>query len=424
MRKFENGERKFKFGEVVYFICENDIIDFGTINYYAGHGVYNISLYCPRDCRRINGIPYKELDFTKEYPLPKKWSYDTDLLKQPTTMFSYSDDYKEVSECLKKFSISDSEKIKEAIKNGYLVLKTGVFGAYISTTVDRNKYKLTPSFYKESEWHREISLYEEDIFRSYEEAENYKKRKKEEEEKRRNIFATMSDEEINVYEIEKYLKERLDSSEAENVMQKIKNTNFNFPLEDLEIRIFLNEVQYLDEDRKWKCIYKLPEQPEEKHTEKYYVYVYDPGDADQTKIVGEYTNKEPEYWFNLYSDFRKYVLYICNKHWSFENGLDEPEHYTVGIKDDGSGNLIPVLIQHYKVWNGDFDIIDGKLDRFDFTVGGNFYVNNFFVRYMSKNTKKSNEDILENCLKQMKKVTGKYYDMFKEKIIEIYEKDD
>ena len=415
MRKFLNGERKFKKGEVVYYI-ENGRIHFGVISQYKGYGNYYIDLYCKKDCRLIDGVPISEVDFTKEYPLPKKWSYNTRLFE-----LSYTEEYDKINDIFKEIRLSDSERIAECIEKGYFVKKSEVFLGYVRTEIiGKSTYKLK----KERNDHdvTDIYLHESLIFKTYEDAEKYIQDKRDREYARKELFATMTDEEINLYEIREYLvRVGIDEFYIEKFMNLIKTLKFPVPLEDLEIRRFGDEIQYKDLRSHWICLLRLPDstKKEKVHTEKYYVCVSRIYDLDNEIIFSCYTNEKPEYWFKLYSDVQEYNLFINNREWTFEKGLDEPKNYYLGVEEDESGNLIPTLVSHYEILQGGFDIVDGKLARFDITLNAENFVCNFFIRRYVKKTSLTEEEIREYYANKVSGITGQFAELFKEKIREL-----
>lgn len=68
--------------------------------------------------------------------------------------------------------------------------------------------------------------------------------------------------------------------------------------------------------------------------------------------------------------------------------------------------------------HGSFELVGGELRHFDISIDYKHSVNTFWISVLSK-TKLSNQEIREWFLKRIGKVTGKYEDLFKEKINEL-----
>ena len=136
---------------------------------------------------------------------------------------------------------------------------------------------------------------------------------------------------------------------------------------------------------------------------------------DQEPVFRGYTNESPESLFEKYSDYTEYYFHVANKEWSIEKGLEIPVGYGSCVAADENGELKPALVIEYLTEHGSFELVGGKLRHFDISIDYKHSVNTFWISVLSK-TKLSNQEIREWFLKRIGKVTGKYEDLFKEKI--------
>ena len=413
MRKFLNGERTFKKDELVYFINDLGFIDYGLIDYYYRLGEYCITLYCVKDTRLVDGVPISDIDYNKEYPLPKKWTYNTKLFE-----VTNSEEYENISNAMKNVKLTDKDKILECIKKGYLVKKSTVPLGYVTTDVLKKTYKLR--FQRNEKDKVEETIHESKIFRTYDEAMQYKKSEQKKKEDRKRMFDSMSESEQSLFEIREYLEKiNISNNEIDDCIKLINEMEDCCP-EDIEIRVIRGEIQYRKFDSKeWKHLMKLVVLDEPVHNEKYYVSVTHIWDNDQIPIFKTFTDDPPEYWFEKYNDYKEYKLCVANRRWKLENGLDAPARYELGVIHNNSCSLTPVLIEKYITEHGDFDIINGELGFFDITIDYKHSVNSFCIIMYQKNTSMNEEEIKSWYVNKIKSMFGKFSQMFEEKIMKM-----
>lgn len=362
MRAFRSGERDFGKDEIVFVVDKLDNfmnILIGKINTYAGYGKYYVDLYTVTE---------------------KKEDIDPNL----------------------NIRIGDDAGIREWINRGYLVLRS---------TVEhyRKKHTDSPLYIVERK---------DNIFHSWkdsvDEFNRRKEEKKVEEERRSNMTEYQLCREDNAV----YLKKCGLSDEEISECLNLIDENDSLPdMEDIDIRRFGNEVQWKYRS-KWEKLIELNRPEEEKHSEKYYANIYHVWDMDQEPVFRGYTNESPESLFEKYSDYKEYCFHVANKEWSIEKGLEIPVGYGSCVVTDENGELKPALVTEYLTEHGSFELVDGKLRHFDICIDSKHSVNTFWISVYSK-TKLSNQEIREWFSKRIEKVTGKYEDLFKEKINEL-----
>lgn len=407
MIDFEAGKRKFKKGEVVFFGKGR----FGTIQTYWGAGKYRIDLYTTMDRRVIDGIPIAEVDCSKEYPLPKNWSYDTELFK--VGYLPISEEI--VSFCYNNPSfIRDAEKIKRAIKAGYIVKISNSFNGYIDTEIiDKKFYRLKRCYNNVSQWDMEVELHENEIFRTFDEAMQYYHEQDEQKKHRMHVYNSLSPQGQALYDISKYLERRIVKdhvSEIIQIIRKIAETK-NLPIENAEVRKLDGYIWLSFYDNQWEKIYEVKEEKEYQPTEKYYAHVYLVGDLDRKPVYQAYTNEDPEEIFKRYNDATKYVLCIGNREWSIDKGLEIPARYELGVSFDSSNRMYSVLVAVYVTSCGSFQIAEGKLKFFDISLGQKINVSNFGVSILA-NTSLSEKEIEEKVKKRLKNEMGNFAPLF------------
>ena len=359
MRAFRSGKRDFVKDEIVFVVDKLDNfmnILIGKINTYAGYEKYYVDLYTVTE---------------------KREDIDPNL----------------------NIRIGDDAGIREWINRGYLVLRS---------TVEHYHKK-----------HPDSSLYiverKDNIFHSWKDSVDEFNRRKEEkkvkEERRRNMTEYQLCREDNAV----YLKKCGLSDEEISECLNLIDENDSLPdMKDIDIRRFGNEVQWKYRS-KWEKLIELNRPEEEKHSEKYYANIYHVWDMDQEPVFRGYTNESPESLFEKYSDYTEYYFHVANKEWSIEKGLEIPVGYGSCVAADENGELKSAFVIEYLTEHGSFELVGGKLRHFDISIDYKHSVNTFWISVLSK-TKLSNQEIREWFLKRIGKVTGKYEDLFKEKI--------
>lgn len=362
MRAFRSGKRDFVKDEIVFVVDKLDNfmdILIGKINTYAGYGKYYVDLYTVTE---------------------KKEDIDPNL----------------------NISIGDDAGIREWINRGYLVLRSNV-------EYYHKKHPGSPLYIVERK---------DNIFHSWkdsvDEFNRRKEEKKAEEERRSNMTEYQLCREDNTV----YLKKCGLSDEEISECLNLIDENDSLPdMEDIDIRRFGNEIQWKYRS-KWEKLIELNRPEEEKHSEKYYANIYHVWDMDQEPVFRGYTNESQESLFEKYNDYKEYYFHVANKEWSIEKGLEIPVGYGSCVAADENGELKPALVTEYLTEHGSFELVDGKLRHFDICIDSKHSVNTFWISVYSK-TKLSNQEIREWFLKRIGKVTGKYEDLFKEKINEL-----
>ncbi len=416
MRAFENGERKFVKGQIVFLVdMQFNTIVIGMIDCYKGHGEYYVDLLTPKETRLVNGTPIQELDFSKEYPLPKKFSYNTILVNMSNT-----DEYEEICKSLFGLRIGDKssdKKIKEMVKKGLYVPRKETMWGSIGTDVSKNTFKIK----FEPEARPAYMVIKEDyIFADSAAAKKELDIRKKKEDEEDEMFANMSDEEFSWYEINEVLNGRnISKEEKERCIELIKASDFLPPIEDLEIRRFGNEIQWMN-GRKWESLMELNLPKEEQHTERYYYHVTHTWDLDENVVEKGYRDEFPQDIFEKYKNYEEYVLTISDRSWTLKRGLEVPAYYKLGVTVRLNGKFDPVLFAHYTTDKGYFEIADGGLVNFDISINQKFQVNNFAL-YVYGGTSRSEKEIREFFDKKIGDVTGKFANLFRERIKEIDE---
>ena len=154
---------------------------------------------------------------------------------------------------------------------------------------------------------------------------------------------------------------------------------------------------------------------EEKHSEKYYANIYHVWDLDKKPVFRGYTNESPESLFEKYGDYTEYCFHVANKEWSIEKSLEIPVGYSSCVVMDENEELKPALVTEYLTEHGTFELVDGKLRRFDMFIDYKHNVNTFWISVYS-NSKLNDQEIREWFSKRIGKVTGKFEKLFQEKI--------
>lgn len=362
MRAFRNGERDFVENEIVFVVDKLDNLRnilIGKIDIYAGFDKYYVDLYTIAENRE--GI-------------------DTKLT----------------------LDIGDDVGVREWIDKGYLVL---------CSSIEDYKRK-----HPNSPMH--IVEYKDNIFHSWQDSiDEFRKRKehKEAEAKRRsNMTEYQLCREDNAVHLKKC---GLSDEEISECLNLIDESDSLPDMEDIDIRRFGNEVQWKD-CGKWEKLIGLNRPEEEKHSEKYYVNIYYTWDMDHEPVIRGFTNEPPESFFEKYGDCREYVMHISNKEWVIENGLEIPCSYSSCLVSDESGELKPAFVTEYYTEHGTFELVDERLRHFDMSIDYKHSVNTFWISVRSK-TKLSDQEIREWFSKRIGKVTGRFEDLFKEKINEL-----
>lgn len=119
---------QWKPGDICYW-CDrlNGLIALGWGMIDGIYGGYAHVFYLvPRERRRVNGIPMDQFRTEREYhPLPKKWSYDTEMFK--LTWDPAPD--------MSGIKVEDPASILKAVESGLLVKKSEVFDGTIETEI-------------------------------------------------------------------------------------------------------------------------------------------------------------------------------------------------------------------------------------------------------------------------------------------------
>jgi len=416
MRAFENGERKFVKGQVVFLIdTKIQSLIVGMIDCYKGHGEYYVDLLTPKETRLVNGTPIQEIDYSKEYPLPKKWTYNTSLIDVGNT-----EEYEEICSKLFGLKIGDrkSDKaIKRAVSEGIFVPRKETIWGYVNTEVSKNTYKI--KFVPES---RPTYMIVNEKFIFYDSISAKKEldiyRKKHDEEIK--MIKNMSDEEYSWYEIENVLNGRnISKEEKERCIALIKAADYLPPIEDLIIRRFGNEIQWQN-GRKWDTLMELNLPKEEQHTERYYYHVTNTWDLDENVVEKGYRDEFPDDVVEKYKNYEEYIFHIADRSWTLERGLEVPTVYKNGVRVSSSSGFESVLYECYSTKDGIFEIVDGELINFDISINKKFELNNFAM-YVYGGTSRSDKEIKEIFMNKIGSVTGKFEKLFKERINEMDE---
>lgn len=238
----------FEAGEVVYF-PEDGRVAFGIAEGFEdSSGRIYVDFVRNRDNRYINGVHIDDFQSETEWrPLPKGWTYNTQLFKLEWR--SNPD-----AERLKEIHVDVPEEIKHALEEGLLVLAKDVYPGRVEAEVDRHRgYRLVKKIphwtqtYGQRNWtYRRV--YKSEAFASYEEAKRCVEEKKAEAER----IAQMTDLEWSILEIKKVLR-RLPENDRSKVMQFV----LSLPdLEDVEVRVRsgMAEWRYFEAKSKWTRI--------------------------------------------------------------------------------------------------------------------------------------------------------------------------
>lgn len=160
------NRQEIPIGTVVYYIKKHGHewrVDFGTVEEHYTSEIC-IQLYDFADTRLINGVPSNEfVTPTKWKKLPKGWSYNTKL-------FECSDI--ELPAIAKTLSLSKTDDILTAIKEGILVKVQNIDYCHFCTEIDSKKGWRIIRQYPMTEHHPEYkSFIPCELFRTYEEAQ-------------------------------------------------------------------------------------------------------------------------------------------------------------------------------------------------------------------------------------------------------------
>lgn len=419
MLKFENGERKFKKDQFVYYYDKSSGIGWpGTIESYWGFGKYRIAMYERRDFRLINGVPIDEVDTEKVYNLPKNWSYNMKLFDE-----QWSDEFKKDCEILKTVKISDEEKIKQLISDGILVKKKNFPIEYISDEIldDGKHYKLK-KVYGEGSNEYEKTVSEDLIFTDWKSVKHYAKMMDEIAAKRKAMFAEMTEDEIVLFEtqeqLEKWEFSAEDVKKCMDILNGLVESGKIATTYDIDIRRRQGCVEYFDVDRKWIPFFKFNTSEEQPHSERYFVRIYLAGDLDQENVDGGFANEPPKYWIDKYNDL-KHIISVYDREWTEEKALEMPKWYEGGLKSDRNGSYIPTMNEVYDTKYGTFCIQEGKLLTYDIGIDSKHRLNNFWLWIYGKTSKTDKE--IRDWFKKKIECMGKFAPMFREEIDKIEE---
>ena len=407
MRKFENGERDFKRGDMVFVVTPDDYkVRFGIIDEYAGHGFYHVDYVGLKDCRLIDGVPIDEIDLSRVYKLPKKWSYDTQLFEQ-----TYSPDHKRITDYLRH---TTDDKLAYAYKNGDLVKLKNRFNGYISTDVDKSTYTLKRVYSDDIK--KSDKIPRNHIFLSSISATTCAKIIKDKIERDNRYLAEMTDEDYSWYEINRVFERAgLRPDEKAEICAKIATMKELKPIEDLESRVFNGKIQFTTKDGKWADVFSLAVEEKPQPKEKYCVHVTLVYDLDEPIVYMGYTDDDPAEIHRKYADFREYRLTIGCTEWTLDRGPEIPAFYEGGIKRDESGELIPALIAHYRTKNGEFTVIDGKIWYCNLTFGKKYSIL-YDKIHVYGSSSRSDAEIIELVAKKARQEMGGWGDKIAEVI--------
>lgn len=238
--------KKLKPGDVIYIVTRLGLeytylpkrILFAIIDKVYTDGVW-VNFYTKPINKRVNGVLISDFDNNeqKRKKLPKGWSYDTRLYE-----YTFDEYPEEMETFLKNTSISDKERIKEAIERGYLVQESYDHYAYIEEDITKEGYvlvKKTPFDCPLADHH---SFKINEIYLTYEDALQHQK----DEEAEFKRQSEMSYLDWSKYSIEK----ELDIWKAickvdDNTVQRIKDYIFSMDkVEDIEVRCLGNKVEW------------------------------------------------------------------------------------------------------------------------------------------------------------------------------------
>lgn len=153
-------------GTVVYYIKKHSHewrVDFGTVEEHYTSEIC-IQLYDLADTRLINGVPANEfVTPTKWKKLPKGWSSNTELFECSNI---------KLPAIVKTLSLSKTDDILTAIKEGILVKVQNIDYCHFCTEIDSKKGWRIIRQYPMTEHHPEYkSFIPCELFRTYEEAQ-------------------------------------------------------------------------------------------------------------------------------------------------------------------------------------------------------------------------------------------------------------
>lgn len=412
MRKFLNGEREYKKGDIVFFIKDQTkcLIQYGKIDTYVGNGYYYITIYSMKECRTINDTPIKDVDFNKKYKLPKKYSYNTELFKN-----GVSPEYFDIIAYMENNEVSETEKIINGIKNGMFVPVSETFLGHVSCEIFGDLFKYIRVF-NNKETSLKVNVSE--IFTNIEEAVNECLKREKIIKENNEIRKNWTDEEWFRYELRLILN-RIKKQDAENlnniesyfdvVMSEYEKDN------NIDVRLFDNHIQIKTENV-WKNLIHI-KKPECKPTEKYFVNIYYVWDMDKMPIVkGYYNEKDALSFLEKYNNPEQYCVTVASREWNIEKGFEIPAYSYLGVEIDPAGYVRGTIINHYTTQYGFFEITkSGKLKNFDISIDKKYSFNNFFIS-VNGNTSKSVIEIKEWFNTKTDQIFGKFSDLFKDKI--------
>lgn len=244
---------RYESGEIVYFVNRNGtsnahFVDIGVVDEQYSDGV-RIDVLRPYDTRCVNGVPINEFETEQKYKkLPKGWTYDTKL-------FEITYKGKDIDATFGKMKVSNREDVKKAYEAGYLVKASTLFSGVIEADITKEGYRIVKKY---PMWQRveptNMVLPTDKIYRNYDECnvwiENYNA------ELERQV--SLSDNEWSLEQIDKTIG-RFCKINGLDEIEKERYHNFFAEMdniEDIEARIFNNNIQYKHWKRKkWNDVF-------------------------------------------------------------------------------------------------------------------------------------------------------------------------
>lgn len=193
----------FQNGDVVYFV-DKDRIGYGIYDVHIDeYGYAYVDLLELADHRYIDGIPIQDFKSETEWrKLPKNWGYNSpELFKVEDRTPDWE------KERRKQLYIKNPEDIEAGLEEGILVYAKTVFHGVIEAEIDKHLgFRIVKKYphwtFNYGKPNKECArVYDADLFKTYEEAQERLYQKKEE----RNRELNMSDEEWSIKEIDKVL---------------------------------------------------------------------------------------------------------------------------------------------------------------------------------------------------------------------------
>lgn len=248
--KLNINRKKFKVGDVVYYIRNNKTIPHkfdicvGTVDEHYSTEIA-IQCYTSRERRLINGIPYNDFpSYTEWKKLPKGWTYSTKL-------YSLEHDKFDTDEIAKTLSPYKNEDIKKAIELGIIIPVQDKQQTHIDVEIDRKLgYRLIkksdPYDYK-TPW---VCKPFREVYGTYDEAKKVVKEIEDEYKRQANL----SDYDWSVELIDKTLGRAVNLGYiTEEKSKEIRERLLEMDnVEDIVTRVYCGNVEWkYDRNRRW-----------------------------------------------------------------------------------------------------------------------------------------------------------------------------